>query len=174
LDTYVSEETLIKVAKLFGGEEGARIMEVLKEGGEVTVEEISSRTNINVNDVRRFLYKLYNHSLVTSRRFRDPETGWFIFYWRLQPELIGGFIQSLKKKILRNLEARLEYERSHEFYHCYKVGCPIVTFEEAMELMFRCPTCGKPLRRYDNTKIIRVLEKKIKQLREELGVENPK
>ncbi|NIQ07958.1 MAG: hypothetical protein GWO20_20245 [Candidatus Korarchaeota archaeon] len=42
-------------------------------------------------------------------------------------------------------------------------------FEDAVELVFRCPTCGKPLMHYDNEDIIEVLEKKVEQLRNELS-----
>jgi transcription initiation factor TFIIE subunit alpha len=164
----VSDDTLYNIAKVLGGEQGIEIIKILKENEDITVEDISTKTNIQINDVRRLLYRFYNHSLVTSRRFRDKETGWFIFQWRLQPELVEAYIHGMKQKILKKLETRLEFERLHEFYHCGNPTCPKTTFEVAMETVFRCPTCSEPLQRLDNVEIVDFLEKKIAEIKEEL------
>lgn len=165
----VDEEKLLEVARIIGGEEGVEIIKALREEEDLTVEEISERTGIQINSVRRLLYKFYNHRIVASKRFRDPETGWFIFQWRLQPDLVEAFIQGMKKKILRKLRERLEYEQGHEFYHCGNRGCPRLTFEEAMETVFRCPICEEPLKPFDNTRYMEFLMRKIEELEEELA-----
>ena len=41
--------------------------------------------------------------------------------------------------------------------------------EEAVELVFRCPTCNKPMMHFENKKIIEVLNVKIGELRKELS-----
>ena len=92
-----------------------------------------------------------------------------IFQWRLQPELVEAYIHGMKQKILKKLEARLEYERGHEFYHCGNPTCPKTTFEVAMETVFRCPSCGEPLKRLDNDEIVGFLEGKIAEIKGELG-----
>ncbi|MFQ6054341.1 MAG: transcription factor, partial [Candidatus Bathyarchaeia archaeon] len=163
-----SDETLIDIARAIGGEEGVEVIKVLRGVDDITVEELSNKTGIQINLVRKLIYKFYNHSLVTSRRFRDKETGWFIFQWRLQPALIEAFVQGMKQKILRKLQARLEHELQHEFYHCGAPTCPRVTFEEAMETVFHCPHCNEPLKPVDNSASIRFLEKKIAEIEEEL------
>ena len=165
----VSDETLFHIARVLGGDEGVEIIKVLRDAKDITVEELSNKTEIQINSVRRVLYKLYNHSLVTSRRFRDKETGWFIFQWRLQPELIEAFIQGMKQKILRKLQTRLEYELQHQFYHCGSPMCPRVTFEEAMETVFHCPLCNGPLNLVDNSAAISFLKRKISEIEEELN-----
>ena len=103
------------------------------------------------------------------RRSRDKDTGWFIFHWRLQLDQLEGFILNQKRRVLEKLEARLKYEQKHEFYYCYTFGCKRISFEEAMELVFRCPTCSKPLMHFENGKIVSALTKKVEQLRKELG-----
>ena len=163
-----SDETLADIARAIGGEDGVEIINLLRGVNEITVEELSNKTGIQINNIRKVLYKFYNHSLVTSRRFRDKETGWFIFQWRLQPELIEAFVQGMKQKILRRLQARLEYERQHEFYHCDSPTCPRVTFEEAMDTIFRCPMCNEPLSPVDNSAAVSFLERKIAEIEEEL------
>jgi transcription initiation factor TFIIE subunit alpha len=164
----VSEDTLYSIADVLGGEQGIEVIKILKDKQDITVEDISAATNIQINDVRKLLYKFNTHSLVTSKRFRDKETGWFIFQWRLQPELVEAYIHGMKQKILKKLEVRLEFERMHEFYHCGNTTCPKTTFEVAMETVFRCPSCGEPLQRLENEAIVDFLENKIAEIKEEL------
>ena len=165
----VSDETLNQIARILGGEEGVAIINAIKNVEETTVEELAEKTGIQINNVRRVLYKFYNHSLVTSRRFRDKETGWFIFQWRLQPELIEAFVTGTKQKILKKLQSRLEYELQHEFYHCDNPTCPRITFEDAMDTVFSCPVCGEPLRPVENEATVAFLEKKIAEIEGELN-----
>jgi transcription initiation factor TFIIE subunit alpha len=169
LFSSVSDETLNQIARILGGEEGVAIINAIKNVEETTVEELAEKTGIQINNVRRVLYKFYNHSLVTSRRFRDKETGWFIFQWRLQPELIEAFVTGTKQKILKKLQSRLEYELQHEFYHCDNPTCPRITFEDAMDTVFSCPVCGEPLRPVENEATVAFLEKKIAEIEGELN-----
>jgi len=166
---FVDDETLMKIADVFNGEEAVKVVDVLKGVNEITDEEIASKTGIRLNTVRKILYKLYDHSLVALRRTRDESTGWFIFHWRLQPDQVEGFILNQKRRVLEKLETKLEYEKNHDFYHCYTPKCRRIPFEEAVELIFRCPTCNKPLMHFDNTQIIETLTKKVEQLRKELS-----
>lgn len=165
----IDDATLLKVAGALGEEEAVRLIEILKGLEEITDDEIANKTGIRLNSVRKILYKLYDHSLVSLRRTRDPKTGWFIFHWRLQPDQLEGFIVSQKRRVLEKLNVRLGYEKNHDFYYCSTPGCKRTPFEEAVELVFRCPTCGKPLMHYDNGKILDALSKRVEQLRKELG-----
>ena len=165
----VSDETLDQIAFILGGEEGVVIINAVKDVEEITVEEIAEETEIQINEVRKILYRFYNHSLVTSRRFRDKETGWFIFQWRLQPKLIEAFVTGMKHKILRKLEGRLEYELGHEFYHCGNSSCPRITFEEAMDTVFNCPICQEPVSPKGNDSYVEFLERKIEEIQGELA-----
>ncbi len=165
----IDDAILLKIAEALGEEEAIKLIEILKNSEEITDDEIANKTGIRLNSVRKILYKLYDHSLVSLRRNRDPKTGWFIFHWRLQPDQLEGFILSQKRRVLEKLNIRLEYEKNHDFYYCYTAGCKRVPFEDAVELVFKCQTCGKPLMHYDNDKILDVLSKKVGQLRKELG-----
>ncbi len=167
--TFMDDETLTKVAEVLGQEEAIHIMEILKDSNEITDDEIANKTGIRLNSVRKILYRLYDHSLVSLRRSRDQNTGWFIFHWKLQPDQLEGFIMNQKRHVLQKLDARLSYEKNHDFYFCGTPGCKRIPFEEAMELIFRCPTCDKPMMHFDNGKVIEVLSKKVGQLRKELG-----
>lgn len=165
----VDYDTLFKVAEVIGGKDAVKIVEVLSKVEETTEEEIVAKTEINLNGVRKTLYKLYDHSIVALRRTRDKGTGWFIFHWRLQPDQLEGFIVNQKRRILDKLEARVDYEQSHDFYYCNTPGCRRVPFEEAVELVFQCPICSRPLIHFENTRIISFLTMKIEELRKELS-----
>lgn len=164
----INDSALTRIAEALGQEEAIKLVEVLKNLSETTDDEIANKTGVRLNSVRKILYKLYDHSLVSLRRTRDPNTGWFIFHWKLQPDQLEGFILSEKRRVLEKLTVRLEHEKDHEFYYCYTPGCKKITFEDAVELVFKCPTCGKPLAHYDNGEVIQVLTRKVEQLRKEL------
>jgi transcription initiation factor TFIIE subunit alpha len=166
---FVDDKTLTRVAEVFGNEEAVQIIGTLRGVDEITDDEISSQTGIRLNSVRKILYKLYDHSLVGLRRSRDENTGWFIFHWRLQPDQLEGFIFNQKRRVLEKLQARVEYEKSHDFYYCHTAGCRRFPFEEAVDLVFRCSTCKKPLMHFDNGHLIEALNSKIEELRKELG-----
>jgi transcription initiation factor TFIIE subunit alpha len=167
--TYVDDETLMKVADVLGQEEAVKIIYILKDAGEITDDQIANKTEIRLNTIRKILYRLYDHSLVSLRRSRDENTGWFIFHWKLQPDQLEGFITNQKRHVLQKLDTRLSYEKNHDFYFCDTPGCKRVPFEDAMELVFRCPTCNKPMMHFDNGRIVEVLSRKVDQLRKELG-----
>ena len=165
----IDDATLMKVATALGEEEAVLLIETLKNSEETTDDEIANKTGIRLNSVRKILYKLYDHSLVGLRRTRDPKTGWFIFHWKLQPDQLEGFILSQKRRVLEKLSVRLEYEKSHDFYYCNTPGCKRIPFEDAVELVFQCSTCGKSLAHSDNDRIVKQLTAKVEQLRKELG-----
>ncbi|XES76985.1 MAG: transcription factor [Candidatus Bathyarchaeia archaeon] len=165
----IDDATLMKVATSLGEEEAVTLIENLKNVDEITDDEIANKTGIRLNSVRKILYKLYDHSLVSLRRTRDPKTGWFIFHWKLQPDQLEGFILSQKRRVLEKLTVRLEYEVNHDFYYCNTSGCRRVTFEEAVEAVFHCGVCGKALVHSDNDRLIFRLTEKVDQLRKELG-----
>jgi transcription initiation factor TFIIE subunit alpha len=165
----IDDATLMKVAAALGEEEAVKLIESIKNSEETTDDEIANKTGIRLNSVRKILYKLYDHSLVSLRRTRDPKTGWFIFHWKLQPDQLEGFILSQKRRVLEKLSVRLEYEKNHDFYYCTTPGCKRIPFEEAVELIFHCSTCGKALAHYANEKIVQQLTTKVEQLRKELG-----
>ena len=169
MSLFVSDDVLSKVVEMIGGEDAVKIVSALKRVDRLTDEELSSKTDIRLNEVRKILYRLYDHSLVTCERLRDEKTGWFIFYWKLQPDQAEGFIQNQKRKTLARLKSRLDHESSHDFYSCMTEGCDRVTFEDAMETFFRCRKCGKPLQHVDNSKIMDNLKKKIDLIHQELN-----
>ncbi len=175
MGVFVEDEVLRKVTKTIAGDEGVQVVMALKRFKDATDDQVlahiaeQGETTIKLNDIRRILFKLYNHSIVQCDRLRDENTGWFIFRWRLQPDQVEGFVKNQRKRILKILRTRLDYEEEYDFYCCYTPGCPRLTFEDAMEYVFRCSVCGKSLKHFDNIKIIDALKKRINQLERELN-----
>ncbi len=61
----IDDATLMKVATALGEEEAVKLIEHIKNSEETTDDEIASKTGIRLNSVRKILYKLYDHSLVS-------------------------------------------------------------------------------------------------------------
>jgi transcription initiation factor TFIIE subunit alpha len=167
-DMAVLDEELMKVARLFGGDDAVTVVNILKMKSEATDEMLANESTVRLNTVRKILYKLYDHGLVSCTRVRDEKTGWFIFYWKLQLDQLDAFIRSRKRRVLEKLRHKLDYETNHSFFICKKCGDVRVTFEEAMESSFRCSKCGGQLESSDNAAVVEFLEKRIKQIEDEL------
>ncbi|MFX0067870.1 MAG: transcription factor E [Promethearchaeota archaeon] len=144
------------------------ILNILNGTEEVTDEELAEKSGMRLNIVRKILYKLYDNRLASYRRVRDKNTGWFVYFWKLNPERIFTLVRKKKTLVLQHLRERLAYEKENTFYRCDEDNNSRFTFDEAMEIAFRCPKCGGPLKHQKNRKLIKVLQRKIKDLEKDL------
>ena len=138
--------------------------------GEVTDEELAEELDLELNDVRRTLFILYENDLATYRRVRDEDSGWLTYLWTFE---YGGIPENLEEemhRLLEGLEERRGYERDHQFYLCETCNIRF-EFVEAMELGFECPDCGSQLQDMENTHLVEAMEERIETLRSELNVE---
>ncbi|MFQ5573013.1 MAG: transcription factor, partial [Nitrosopumilaceae archaeon] len=92
----------------------------------------------------------------------------FVYRWRSRREEVENFIENQKKKIAERLQQRLDYENSSEFYHCGNEDCPRVTFEDSLEAMFKCPSCGKVLNLKKNDSAKKAFAKKIDKIKNDM------
>jgi len=76
--------------------------------------------------------------------------------------------RSRKKRISERLQQRLDYENSSQFYHCGNDDCIRVTFEDALEEFFKCPSCGGILNLKKNEKSQKAFAKQIDRIRKEM------
>ena len=118
---------------------------------------------LKLNTVRRTLYKLYSAKLAQFRRIRDKSTGWFIYYWWHEFDLIEEILIEKKKIIQKKLRERLEFEENNYFFICKNCedSKKKYAFDEAFELNFRCFECGGALEAQDNQDIINFIKKEI-------------
>ena len=158
----VLKEILTRIA----GEHGHEVAKALVRK-EITDDEVAKRTNMRVNLVRKILYELYENRVVSYRRVRDEHSGWYVYYWRIEPERAREYFDNNKRLLLQKLQERLETERDTMFFSCGN-GDPKVSFELAAENDFKCPRCGSKLGPYDNSSVVTALERQIESLRQRL------
>ena len=92
----------------------------------------------------------------------------FVYRWRSRREEVENFIQNQKKKIKGRLQERLDYENSSQFYHCGNNDCDRVTFENALDQFFKCPSCGDVLNLKKNETQKKGFIKKIDEIGKDL------
>ena len=163
-----NQELFRLVVEEIAGKEGVDVSTVLVNADETTDEEIATKTDLKLNIVRRILYKLHDNHLASYRRIRDANTGWFLYYWRIDPKKAQAFVNRKKRMVLTLLEQKLEHESTNDLYACSNGDSPPVPFEEAMNLSFRCPKCNGQLEYVDNAKAISFLRKRVEELRSDL------
>jgi len=144
------------------GEDGLKMIGDMPEG-EITDEEIATKTGVLLNTVRRTLFILYENKFAIVVRERDSNSGWLTYLWHLDFSGIEHQLMREKKKLLRNLKTRLEFEDNNVFYTCPQ-GCVRLLFDEATETEFLCPMCGEDLAYYDNSLFVGVLKKRVDAL----------
>jgi transcription initiation factor TFIIE subunit alpha len=138
--------------------------------GEVTDEELAEELNLELNDVRRALFILYENDLATYRRLRDEDSGWLTYLWTFRYENIPENLEDEMHRLLDTLQHRRDYERDNEFYLCET--CSIrFEFDEAMDWGFECPDCGEQIQAMENDHLIEAMNSRIEALRDELGVD---
>lgn len=138
--------------------------------GEVTDEELAEELDMELNDVRRALFILYENDLASYRRLRDEDSGWLTYLWTFQYDNIPDNLKTEMERLETALTDRLDYEANNEFYLCDI--CSIrFEFDEAMEFGFECPECGSPLEDMDNEHLISAMEERIDDLQDELNIE---
>ena len=136
--------------------------------GEVTDEELAEELGLELNDVRRALFILYENDLASYRRLRDEESGWLTYLWTFEYDSIPEQLEEEMHRLLEALEQRREYERANEFYLCEQCGLRY-EFEEAMDYGFECVECGSRLEPLENTHLIEAMDERIETLQTELG-----
>ena len=154
---------LKEIVTRVSGENGATLIAALS-GKELTDEELAKRTGVRVNLVRRILYDLYENRVVNYRRLRDENSGWYVYYWRVESDRASEHFHTIQNQLLKKLEERLDYERNTMFFTCSN-GCPKLSFEQAVELDFKCPHCGDRLEHLDNAAVITSLESQVELLK---------
>ena len=81
IDEQVLQELIHEIITEEEEEEAIPVLECLMKG-KVTDEEISEKTQLKLNIVRRILYKLYDAGVASYKRSKDPETQWYTYTWK--------------------------------------------------------------------------------------------
>jgi transcription initiation factor TFIIE subunit alpha len=166
IDKY--EDPFVRISTMIGGDEYLKVARSLLKSEDATDEEIASSTGLRINMVRKVLYDLFGKALITGIRVKDEKKGWFVYRWRSRRDEVENFIEGQKKKIFERLQHRLDYESSSDFYHCGNDDCPRVIFENALELFFKCPSCGNVLNLKKNDKPKKAFAYKIDHIKKDM------
>src|SRR3989338_5787990 len=152
---------------------GLPLIRYLSGKNNVSEFDLANKTKKDIKVVRRMLYILYNHNLVSFTRKKDKQKGWYIYYWTLQPESIKYVYFKKKREKLVELRQLLEAEKKELFFVC-PGGCTRLNFDQAMDFEFHCPECGELVGQDSGDKRISELGGEITQIEGEMKEEDKK
>ena len=168
VDKY--EDPFVKISAMIGGDEYLKVSRSLLKSEDATDEEIASSTGLRINMVRKVLYDLFGKGLITGVRVKDERKGWFVYRWRSRHDEVENFIDVQKRKVLERLQQRYDYENGSDFYHCGNGDCPRATFEESLDMDFKCSSCGRTMDIKKNERVRKLFLKKIDQIKQDVKV----
>ncbi len=147
------------------GDDTVEIIEYLKDKKDVSEFKISEKINKDIQNIRNMLYRLYNYNLVSYKRRKDRQKGWYISYWTFNRKKVKELMDRMHKDRLETYRERLEREEANKnaFFICPK-ACSRMEFESAAEAGYKCHECGSVLMQQDNQKTIDFLKEKIKEM----------
>ena len=148
------------------GEEAMPIVNYLKGKKNVSEFVIADKVKEEIHKTRNILYRLLENNLVSFKRKKDKEKGWYICYWDFHPHKVKYLVEKLRKQKLENLRERLQREQTSHFFMC-RSACVRMDFEKATDFNFKCPECGELMNQIDNTRTIDFLKDKIGELEKE-------
>ncbi len=158
------EELLNELVERVAGEVGLILFSLGIEG-EFTDDQLALELGIEINEIRRALFAMYEIGLAEYTRRRDDETGWMEYYWRINYDKAIDVLKRELEKTVRKLREKIEEETNTIFYICPNM-CVKVSYDEAMELNFTCPRCGEMLEYLDCSKAIEKIEEEIGRIEE--------
>lgn len=147
----------------FGGAKSIDVVKTLSKHKEIDEFKLADKLKVEVKAIRRILYRLYEKKLVSFRKMRDMEKGWYIYIWRLEPNKLSELVNIRKNDAVERMKKQLDQEKSTQFFKCEN-GCMRITFDKAFEFGFICPDCGNKFNHFDNSAIVKQLKQYIDQV----------
>jgi transcription initiation factor TFIIE subunit alpha len=102
--------------------------------GKTSDEEISKETEIKLTVVRRVLYKLYDASIASYKRTKDPITKWESYNWRFEQDKASEIINKKYESLTEEIERCIKYEEENIFFAC-KTNNHRYKFEKPLKLI---------------------------------------
>ena len=156
-------QSSLSIVEQVHGPDARPIVDYLKGKQDVSEFIIAEKTKMDVNNARRILYHLYEHSLVSYIRRKDKERGWTVSFWTLNLSKAKNLREKIDGNKREALQEELSDEEKHTFYHCTQDGIR-VKFDDAFETDFKCPECGSMLVYEDNSHRIQKIKAELKIL----------
>ncbi len=139
-----------------------QILKLLSRG-EMTDCAIAEKLKTRANTIRRVLNNLHEKKILAYRKERE-KTGWYNYIWRIQDDALPDFISNERERHLKDLQEKLNSENGNHFFEC-KDGCTRVDYTKALEMEFKCASCGKELAHYDNTEDIQTIQDEMERVK---------
>lgn len=159
---------LMRFVENYVGTDGAKVFRALFESNkELSYNDIITKTGLDEQTVRRVLYELNELGLVIYRRVQSAEDGRFTYYWTVNSYGINQALLNRKRLVFEKLKIRLNHEERTTFFLCINDGIRL-SFDEALELDFRCPKCSSILVQEDRNPYAEVLREVINKLAKEI------
>ncbi|MDD9954065.1 MAG: hypothetical protein OXR66_07040 [Candidatus Woesearchaeota archaeon] len=155
------------------GEHAIPIIDFLTGKEKISEFIIAEELEMEINEVRNILYLLLEHNIVRFLRKKDRIKGWYICYWDFNDHMVPHLKFKILENKLENLHNRLTAESAGQYYICTR-ACMRATFDEAMEMNFKCAECGIILQEQDNTRTKEFLSERIAELEKQLNKAKPK
>lgn len=156
-----SRSTVEKVMKEVFGQEILPVTKLLNQNEEISELKLADKLKVEVNEARRSLYKLYQENLVSFKRKKDNEHGWYTYYWSFNYQMLYTLLDKTMNSRLNRLHTRLSAEKDTHYFSC----CLRLDIASAMTYNFKCPECGSIMQPDDNTHKIIEIEENIKDIK---------
>ena len=125
--------------------------------------DIADELDVKVVTVRRLLNELHEFDLVSYKRTKNKETGWYTYIWKKREDKSIEYAREYLNLHLLNLRNNLEHEESNMWFDC---SCSRVTLDCAMESNFICPVCSETYIEAKSSERIKKIEGNIRNIRE--------
>ena len=146
------------------GKEALPIVEYLKNRRNISDFKIAEKTNMRIQKVRNLLYSLHANNVVSYIKNKDPVKGWYISYFSLNKKGAKDLIRRLIKQKIKKYRERLEVEESGDLFFICPNLCVRLNLDNSADFEFHCPECGVVLKQQDNSKTIKHIKEKIREL----------
>jgi len=158
------------------GPASIKILKLLEGKENVSEFVLAENLDMNINELRTYLYKLSENNLIYSTRKKDKQKGWYVYYWTFNFRHARDLLIKNKEKQLEDLRNKLNHKEIPK-YVCPN-NCTSLFLEDAMELEFKCPECNSLLKlkevKYDENVLggkIKEIEAQLDELRKAVIVE---
>lgn len=156
------EELIAELVSRVAGEIGA-ILYSLGIKNEFTDDQLALELGIEINEIRKALFAMYEIGLAEYRRKRDDETGWMEYYWRIRYDKTKLVLRRELEKTKKKLEEKLENESGAIYYICPNM-CVKVNYDEAIAMNFVCPKCGSRIEFLDSKPAVEKIKEEIENI----------
>lgn len=149
----ITEKIIKRVMQESLGEDVLPVTLLLNDNEELSEIKLASLLKIEVNETRRILYKLHHNNLVTFKKKKDEESGWYTYYWKLNDKRMNSMCENVSKYAMEKVKRLLKKEKANQFFVCGD-KCVRLDQNAALTFNFKCPECGQVLKLEDNSQRI--------------------